>query len=630
MYWRRFNLTGEPFSLTPDPAFLYLSSVHAEAYAALTMGLRERRGLISMIGEVGTGKTTLVYSLLSSLGPEIHTAYISNARLSFDGILRSALRDFGVECEDLHGVQLLDAFNDFLHRCARDGTTAALVIDEAQNLSHDTFEDLRLLSNFETYKTKLLQILLVGQPELDTKLRDPALRQVAERIAVRCHVNPLTAQETRHYIEHRLSAVGGSIDVFSEPAIRTIISRSAGIPRAVNILCHNAMLFAYGQAKDKIARSMVLEAVHEKEGGGLVRLGSRPLGSGLPGMSGFQLSTPAWTWNAVFLILAVGLSVAMIRVAGNIRFAPAQPQAPVLSAAPLPVAEEVEPFVAEQMAAPVVEQAQAVIVDESAHVAEIAIEQQQHEVDARQQIAQPELPAEPLVAIEPGPLAVVAAEPQAPAAEHVIESESVVEPVAQTAGLDIPDYAENLVEEPLQAAQARAEAPVEIPAAPTEAQYEVAATQAAAEVAAEPIAAQPVFEQPVDASDPLGYAQDPPSAGARAILTEPIEAELAQALEIELGTAAAARPDDTTLALLNAEPPQLTDPSSYQIIDVEPGNSLSDLMIAIYGHYTNTMVQRVQALNPQITDPNVILAGDELRFPSDWEASPSNDPEQQR
>ena len=320
MYWRRFNLTGEPFSLTPDPAFLYLSSIHAEAYAALTMGLKERRGLISMIGEVGTGKTTLVYSLLSTVGPEIHTAYISNARLSFDGILRSALRDFGVRGDNLHGVDLLDAFNEFLQGCARQGTTAALVIDEAQNLSHDTFEDLRLLSNFETYKHKLLQIVLVGQPELDSKLRDPALRQVAERIAVRCHVNPLTAQETRHYIDHRLSAVGGSSDIFTETALRTIISRSAGIPRAVNILCHNAMLFAYGQAKSKVTRAMVLEAVHEKEGVGLVRTGSSL--PRLPAMQRWSLESATWAWNAAVLILAVGVSVALVRAAGNIRFTP--------------------------------------------------------------------------------------------------------------------------------------------------------------------------------------------------------------------------------------------------------------------------------------------------------------------
>ena len=222
MYWRHLNLTAEPFSLSPDPAFLYLSPVHAEAFAAITMGLRERRGVMTMIGEVGTGKTTLVYSLLSGLGPDFHTAYISNARLSFDGILRSALQDFDVPCEGSDHVSLLDSFNQFLHRCVNEGTTAVLVVDEAQNLSYETFEDLRLLSNFETYRHKLLQIVLVGQPELDTKLRDPALRQVAERVAVRCNVNPLTLAQARQYIDHRLRAVNGSITLFTKPALRLL------------------------------------------------------------------------------------------------------------------------------------------------------------------------------------------------------------------------------------------------------------------------------------------------------------------------------------------------------------------------------------------------------------------------
>ena len=276
MYWRHFNLTAEPFSLTPDPSFLYLSPVHAEAFAAMTMGLRERRGLITMIGEVGTGKTTLVYSLLSGLGPEIHTAYISNARLSFDGILRLALRDFGVPCASANNADLLDAFNKFLLDCATQGTTAALVIDEAQNLSQETFEDLRLLSNFETYTHKLLQIVLVGQPELDAKLREPSLRQVAERVAVRCVVNPLTRGQSRQYLEHRLAAVNGSLSLFTGPALRLLIGRSRGIPRSLNILAHNAMLFAYGEESSRVVRRFVAAAVSEKEGNTIVRLWRRP------------------------------------------------------------------------------------------------------------------------------------------------------------------------------------------------------------------------------------------------------------------------------------------------------------------------------------------------------------------
>jgi type II secretory pathway predicted ATPase ExeA len=557
MYWRRFNLTGEPFSLTPDPAFLYLSSVHAEAYAAVTMGLKERRGLISMIGEVGTGKTTLVYSLLSNLGPEIHTAYISNARLSFDGILRNALRDFGVDCDELHGVQLLDAFNDFLHNCAKAGTTAALVIDEAQNLSSETFEDLRLLSNFETYKTKLLQIVLVGQPELDTKLRDPALRQVADRIAVRTHVNPLTSQEARHYIEHRLSAVGGSMNIFSEPAIRTITSRSAGIPRAINILCHNAMLFAYGQTKDKIARSMVLEAVHEKEGDGLVRLSGHSNSTHLPSLPSRTLNTPAWTWNAVFLILAVGLSIAMIRVAGNIRFAPAQALEPLVQKfQAAPEAPAAAPAIVARVAAP-----------ETVPVRRIAA---------------------PTVLATPSPAEPQRYDDERQAAAAVAEVDQAYEPI----------------------------------------QVEPVALVAAA--IAVPGHEQAQLQAPVPAEPQVLVPEEPKAIDAQPILSEPVTARPDDTLRIEGDTVAQdAHADENSLALLETDTAQLAD-STYQIIDVEPGSSLSDLMITIYGHYTSTMVQHVQALNPQITNPNIILAGDALRFPSEWKLTRRTSEEVQR
>src|SRR5262245_11871001 len=164
MYTGHFHLRSEPFSLTPDPAFLYLSPGHAEALAALKVGLEGRRGLMVMVGEVGMGKTTILYSLLTELGEGIKTAYVSNTKLPFDDLLRQALSDFGVACASRDRVELLSALNGFLRQCAADGTTAALVVDEAQNLENDVFENLRLLSNYETYTEKLLQIVLVGQP----------------------------------------------------------------------------------------------------------------------------------------------------------------------------------------------------------------------------------------------------------------------------------------------------------------------------------------------------------------------------------------------------------------------------------------------------------------------------------
>ncbi len=271
MYWQHFGLSAEPFSLTPDPAFLYMSEGHGEALAALKLGLLERRGLRAMIGEVGTGKTTLLYSLLAGLEAEIKTAYVSNTRLSFDDILNTILGDFGVTPASNDRLAMLDALNDFLVDCAEQDTTAAVIIDEAQNLSAEAFEEIRLLSNFETYTTKLLQIVLVGQPELATKLNQRELRQINERIAVRCHLNPLTDDEARSYIEHRLVAAGGSIEVFSRRALATITNWSSGIPRRINILSHNSLLVAYGRGLTTVTPGIVEDAIRDQEGAGLRR-----------------------------------------------------------------------------------------------------------------------------------------------------------------------------------------------------------------------------------------------------------------------------------------------------------------------------------------------------------------------
>lgn len=275
MYAAHFGLRTEPFSLTPDPAFFYLSPDHAESLAGLKIGLENRRGLMLMVAEVGMGKTTLLYSMLDQLDPQVHTAYLSNTRLSFDDLLRQALADFGQPCSSRDRVDLLTALNTFLHERASVGETAALIIDEAQNLDEETFEDLRLLSNYETYTDKLLQIVLVGQPELDVKLAQPNLRQVTERVAVRCHINPLSQTESLKYLEHRLRVAGGSLALFTPTALRLLTWKARGIPRRLNILCHSAMLFAYGRGASRVTFREARAAIREKQGRGLVTITPR-------------------------------------------------------------------------------------------------------------------------------------------------------------------------------------------------------------------------------------------------------------------------------------------------------------------------------------------------------------------
>jgi general secretion pathway protein A len=304
MYAHHFGLSAEPFSLTPDPQQLYLSPVHAEARAALTVGLQARRGLIVMTGEVGTGKTTLLYSLLSERSDQMHTAYISNTKLTFEEMLRLALADFGVTCDSHGRLDLLNALNTFLLRCAADGSTAALVIDEAQNLDDDVFEHLRLLSNFETFTEKLLQIVLVGQPELDAKLNRPSLRQVAERVAVRCQLKPLTARQSRAYVEHRLQTVGGALNLFTAGALRLLIKESAGIPRRMNILGHNALLFAYGAGASRVSRSFVRAAARQREAGRLLTSSDLPGAAATP-----RRLWPQPLWARVGVLAVVGAAV---------------------------------------------------------------------------------------------------------------------------------------------------------------------------------------------------------------------------------------------------------------------------------------------------------------------------------
>jgi general secretion pathway protein A len=278
MYYGHFRLSGEPFSLTPDPAFLYLGAKHREAMAAVQYGLLNGRGFISLIGEVGTGKTTILYSVLSRLGPEVKVAYIPYAAHSFEDLLASALKDLGERPRlGASRLELLEMLQRILVERDAAGRRTALVIDEAQTLSDATFEELRLLSNFETYTHKLLQIVLVGQPELQDRLRQQNLRQLRQRVSVRARIQPLDSTEMLAYILHRLGQVGGDERLFEPGALRAIVRHAHGIPRRANILCHNALLFAYGRNLSVVTAGIAAEAAAEMDDRSPRRVGRRVL-----------------------------------------------------------------------------------------------------------------------------------------------------------------------------------------------------------------------------------------------------------------------------------------------------------------------------------------------------------------
>jgi type II secretory pathway predicted ATPase ExeA len=261
LYVSFYGLAEQPFSVTPDPRFLFLTPSHREALAQLRYGVQERKGFVLLTGEVGTGKTTLLRTLLARLDSKTDAAFVTNSTLPFDQMLDYALADFGATRSGDSRAQKLIALNSFLTERERSGRNAVLIIDEAQNLSAQTLEQLRLLSNFETTKDKLLQIVLAGQPELRTKLESPALRQLKQRIGLRCVITPLTLDQVEEYITHHLLVAGGDSQLFTAAAIRQIARYSGGVPRVVNIVCDHSLLFGYANRMSQIDADIVRRVI---------------------------------------------------------------------------------------------------------------------------------------------------------------------------------------------------------------------------------------------------------------------------------------------------------------------------------------------------------------------------------
>jgi general secretion pathway protein A len=268
MYLQFYGLREAPFSPTPDPKFLFQSSRHREALAQLLYGVRERKGFIVLTGEIGTGKTTLLRTLLERLDRDTHVAYVHNSALGIEGLLEYILQDWGVKSEATSHAQRLFELNEFLIEQHRQRLSPVLVIDEAQNLSVPTLEAVRLLSNFETASSKLMQILLVGQPELRDKLNMPELRQLKQRVGLRCHIGPLSPEETRLYVRHRLRIAGAAdAGIFTDAAIQRIAEYSHGTPRVINIVCDHCLLSGFADSKRRIDTSAVDEAIEYLEEG---------------------------------------------------------------------------------------------------------------------------------------------------------------------------------------------------------------------------------------------------------------------------------------------------------------------------------------------------------------------------
>lgn len=268
MYKRFYLFKERPFEITPDPEFVYLSEIHKEALANLQYAIREGKGFSVITGEAGTGKTTLVYMLLSKLDSHVRTSYIFNPIMGGEDFLNYVCHDLGIESDGMKSRgQSLAALHKFLLDCFARGEKVFLIIDEAQSMAPELLQEVRLLTNLETTKNKLLHVILLGQPELDQTLDEPRFRPLKQRITVRYHLRRLRLKETKEYILHRLKKAGSkNLSLFDNGAIKEIYRYSKGIPRIINIVCDNALLTGFSLGEHRIRKGIIRDVLKDLEG----------------------------------------------------------------------------------------------------------------------------------------------------------------------------------------------------------------------------------------------------------------------------------------------------------------------------------------------------------------------------
>jgi general secretion pathway protein A len=267
VYLEYYRLSQAPFDITPNPRFLFHSTKHREAFNHMLYGIRERKGFVQLTGEVGAGKTTLCRALLEQLDSSFSTALILNPILSPDDLMKAIATEFGLDVKGRDRLETVSTIGEFLLKQIELGKETVLIIDEAQDLTEELLEQVRLLSNIETDDRKLLQIVLMGQPELRDRLNSPRLRQLRQRITVRFHLAALSRGEVSQYIQHRLHISGAKgVPFFTPPAVWRIFNYSKGIPRLVNAVCDKALLASFVGRSERITFSMVGRAIRELEG----------------------------------------------------------------------------------------------------------------------------------------------------------------------------------------------------------------------------------------------------------------------------------------------------------------------------------------------------------------------------
>ncbi len=270
MYESFYNLKEKPFDLHPDPEYLFMSRGHDNAYTHLEYAIAENKGFVVITGEIGSGKTTLINYFLDKIQQDILVGLINNTHAPLKHLIKMICQEFELETADLDQVELLERFHEFLIRQFEQKMRVVLIIDEAQNLPPDALEEIRLLSNLETEKHHLIQIILVGQPELRHKLQQKILTQFAQRVTVHCHLDHLGKEEVSRYIAHRLKVAGAvDPDIFKNDAIQAIYDYSQGIPRLMNILCDTALVYGYADGQKTITKKVIADVIQAREAGGI-------------------------------------------------------------------------------------------------------------------------------------------------------------------------------------------------------------------------------------------------------------------------------------------------------------------------------------------------------------------------
>jgi type II secretory pathway predicted ATPase ExeA len=292
MYEGYYQLSGKPFSLLPDADFLFLSKLHRRVVNLLEYGIITQAGFIVVTGEVGAGKTTIIRRYLKRAGHDVTIGVITNSSQSLGNWLGWVTQAFGIDTQGKNdNAQLHNLFVDFLVQQYAGGKRTVLIIDEAQNLSASMLEELRMLSNVNNEKDQLLQIILVGQPELLDTLKRNDLRQFVQRISVHCHLEALPAPETAAYIRHRLSVVGGKPDMFNDQACAVVHYFTGGVPRLINLLCDQALMYGYSDDRKEIDAELICEVIADRATSGLTPFRTLPPGPLIPGEHAAIIST---------------------------------------------------------------------------------------------------------------------------------------------------------------------------------------------------------------------------------------------------------------------------------------------------------------------------------------------------